>query len=987
MLFDDPNLLSNEEIRDDLIEEGYELRLIDSIIQQFWFHDWGNSFISNPKHFELLKKYLLEKKSSTFSRFEFYTFFYNNQVQNYQKFTLPLQRIALIFELMQTDNIDIESFQEILKGLGVSELISLGSLEESNLITIVEENNKEIVKWVHHTLTEYLAAIYILDQRNPNKSLNKYMCSSESGTVTFIPSWTGTLRFIVEKSPELVIDWLETGLKVNLDFLNDQVSEVIVFSTPTSIQEDYKRKLFHLVYDSYQDKKWWIPVWAYHKLYKFINRESYTNIKKNVNAEGYEYRGNIAAIIDGMLQNDHSLITADEKNFWRNILINYANEITPKGVLQRHSLAALENFVGDSSIIKAVAVNDESNDNLVKEAFLNMCKAVDPNAPISIKFFIKGISEDTSHIYARNALYAISTKDGVTFFLQNIVQNQKFIHEFLDKESIFNKDEKQADKPLLDNIQKNLDSQNIDSIKKLILNAFIGERNYKAGESYFLQQLALLIQSQEPNYLEELIETIQKLSTEEKNRLFINDFEGVLSVILEVRKLEKLKEIFNDTLHHHSGYTLAEAIRLAPKNGNPKGEEILRKGIELGITADPEKLPKYDDHVKERELEIYKQFRQYLSPPVKDRYFPEVFRFFIDNQKIIEKQLDDSELQRLLNLALDSNFNKIDPVKINIHYKDSESKTGEYTISSVASYFGDVLRVIEKLKPETFKSSENRKKVINFIPFAYSNDLQIIKDILVTVNDEEITTLNTIMMDKENDARYLIPQTYIYFSSIFTNLKSPKEVLISFIKDKLISESDKDYALKTLQKYILKDDTEVEKLLLNLWNPKERNSLSTSANDVLISVFHNNEAISWRFQQIKDTAKPFKRHEGAHSVGELELEIDYNAFANPLIELKDEKYLKQFIDLLDFSLSLNTNEDYSEYMNYIWRIAIAFVIREDFFLSEEAYEKLKKWAEDNKNAPNINWFHKRLEMALNASKSIHSKQNKVSEAITLLNHD
>lgn len=985
MLFDDPNLLSNDEIREQLIRDGYATELVDSIIQQFWIHDWGNSFISIKEHFHLLQEFLAEVKPTTFSRFNFYTFFFSNTVPHYDKHDESVQKIAVVFELMQTDQIELGDFEELLKELKIIEEISLQLFVDAKLITVFEKEEKKIAKWVHHTLTEYLSAVYILDQKEFTKTVDKFMSSYETGVITFIPSWVGTLRFLIEKDPEAFIDWLQTNLKANPDFLNDQLSEVIVFSTPASIPEDYKSKLFHLIYDSYQEKKWWIPVWAYHNLYKFVNAEIYQNLKDNANDDRYEYRGNTAATIDGMLQNNHPLLTPAERTFWKEKLIGYAKENTTSGVLQRHSLAALENFVGETSIIEAVAINDKSSDTLVREAFISMCKAVDPNSPASIEFFIKGIAEDSSHIYARTALYSVSSADGIKALLKGIAKNQQFIHEFLDKESIFNKKEKQADEIIIENIQKNLDEENINLIKKIIIDAFTVEKNYRAGDSYFLRQLALLVKTKEPGYLEEIISTLKGLTSEEKNHLFINDFEGILSVLLEADELAGLKEIFNDTLHHHSGYTLAEAIRLAPRNGNPNGEAVLQKGIELGITADPEKLPKYDDHLKERELEIYKEFRKLLSPPTKGQYFPQVFGYFVENQKIIESQMEDIEKERLIELAIDSNLNKINPEKINVRYKDQETKTGEYTISGVAGYFADVLRLLHKIKPEVLQTPENRKKVINFIPFAYSNDFKIIQDILGTVADKEIETLNEIMSNEKNDARYLVPQTYIYFSRIFTNLKTPKDVLFSFVKDKFISESDKEYALKTLESYISSENKAAGKTLLSLWNPKERNQFSDAANTLLISVFHNEDAIAWRMQILKDSAKPFHRQEGAHSVGPLEMELDYLAFAKPLLDLRDEKYLGMFIELLDFSLKLNADEQYRDYTNYLWRIAIGFVIRDNFFLSETAYEALKKWAEQNKEIPNINWFNKRLEMALTESKSARTRKNKVSEAVAVLN--
>ncbi len=969
MLFDDPNLLSNEEIREVLIDDGISLELVDNIIQQFWIHDWGNSFLADEGRLELLKNFLEENESQIFSRFDFYSYFYSKVVPNFETINVGLQKIALVFEQMQTDQVAKGELEEILKELGGD--ISIIDLVREKLISISEKDNKVIVKWTHHTLTEFLSAAYILNHENFIETVERFMSTSESGAITFISSWTGTLRFLIEQRTQTFIDWLVEKLGENPDFLTDQISEVIVFTASPSLSEEYKAKLFRLIYDTYQNKKWWIPVWVYQSLYKLINTEIYQSLKDNADNENYEYRGNIAATVDGLLRNNHPSVTSNEKNFWKHKLIEYANSQTGNGVLQRHSLAALENFEGESDIIDAVAENCNSTDSLVREAFISMCKAVNPNYPTSIECFIKGISEDNSHIYARNALYGVNSADGIKTFLRGIADNQQFIHEFLDKESIFNKDDGQADHELILNIQNNLEKEIVTLLKKTIINAFTGDKNYRAGDSYFLKQLALLVKSKESNYLNEIVATIQELPADAKGDLFINDFEGVLSVLLDVENLDHLKTVFNDNIHHHAGYTLAEAVRLAPRNGNPNGIAVLQKGIELDITSVTGDTRKHDEYKKEQDLKIYKQFQKYLSPPTNGQYFPQVFKWFTENQKVIEAHWDDTEKERLLNLAVESNLNKIDPLNFEVHYNDQETKSGEYTITSLAAYFSDVLQVVYRLYPELLRLPENRTKIINYIPFAYLSDFKDFQEILGEITDEEIASLNKVMLDKTKDVRYLIPQTYIYIAKIYSGINSAKDVLLSFIEDERISESDREYALKTLERYITSADIEVQGLLESLWKPDERNKISDLANGLLISVFRMEEAVGWRIELLKTSATPFHQQEGAHSVGELEYELDSMMLAQPVIELKDERYMGHIVDLLDFSLTILEREGYWNYVNYLWKIAIAYVVREDFLLSPSALQQLRDWAETNKELPNINWFNKRLEQStLNTSQKL-----------------
>lgn len=314
---------------------------------------------------------------------------------------------------------------------------------------------------------------------------------------------------------------------------------------------------------------------------------------------------------------------------------------------------------------------------------------------------------------------------------------------------------------------------------------------------------------------------------------------------------------------------------------------------------------------------MYKQFQDYLSPPVKGQYFPQVFRYYIQNKEKLEKMSSPEQKERLLWLAVDSNLTKIDSKKIEVHYKDHATKSGEYTISSPAAYFGDVLQVIQIFKPSLLQTPENRQKVIDFIPFSYLSDFKRIDEILGKLTDKELSTLDEIMLNKQKDVRYLVPQTYIYISKTHPDLKSPKKVLLSFITDPLISESDRAYALENLERHISPSDSDVKELLQALWKPDTRNEISDLANSLLISAFRDEETITWRFNTLKSSATPFRRQEGFHSVGSIEMELDSKAFAKPLIYLNDEKYLDRFIDLLEFSLTLVEKPDHREYVSYL----------------------------------------------------------------------
>ncbi len=960
MLFDNPNLLSNEEMREELTKLGYSADIIDSIIEQFWFHDWGDSFISDINHFEVLKEFLKEKNPGTFSRFDFYYYFFEKTLPDYRKLRISFQQLGLYFEQVQKNQIPLTEFVDLLEKIKAPAPLNTKYLEDQKLITISNQDGTEVASWAHHTLTEFLAADHFLSQKNPIDEIKKLVIDSRTGSDLLKSSWIGALRFLIEQNSEYFGTWIVEFLTNNPDSLVDHIVEVVVFATSSSIKAASKKSLFDLIFDRYQEKKFWIPVWAYHNLYKFVDEASYKSLKANADDKEYVHKGNIAAVIDGMFQHNHPLLSEEEKGFWRDKLISYAKEENENEVLNRHALAALENFKGEADIIPQVEKNYKSRDSLVRDAFISTCRAIDANSPDSIDFFIKAIADDVSQIYGRNALYSIDAKEGITAFLQKIIDNPKFIHEFLDNESIFNSKDKKADSVLIDNIRKNKNPEIIDLLKKLVINSYTGDRNYDAGKSYFLQQIGLIIQSDDLGYLDELVKTIASLPKEKQQILFINDIERILSALLKPEELEEMQKVFNNTLHHHAGYALAEAVRLAPSSGNPNGEAVLQKGIELGITTDPKKLPKYEDYQKEKDEKIYKQFQDYLNPKKKGTYFPQVFRHYVENRSLIELRWNKTDKERLLDLAVGSILEKVDPLNFEVHYKNTKNKSGEYTITSITSYFTPVLEVINIINPQILQEPENRKKVVNYIPFSYSSDYKVVREILGEIKDEELSSVNKLMLDKKNDVRYLIPQTYIYFARTNANLVSPKEVLLSLISDPLISESDHEYALDNLERFITSTDTNIEKILEKLWAPEKRTRISDIANGLLITVFKNEKAIAWRFNALKTSATPFRRQEGGHSVGNFEIELDTKTFAKPLINLKDEKYLDRFIDLLDFTLTIVDKPDHNEYLNYLWSIVIAFVARDEYLLSVDALITIKTWAEQHLEQPKVNWLLKRI---------------------------
>ncbi|EKD56227.1 MAG: hypothetical protein ACD_58C00261G0001, partial [uncultured bacterium] len=716
-----------------------------------------------------------------------------------------------------------------------------------------------------------------------------------------------------------------------------------------------------------------------------INSTNYELLKKEKNTSSYITRGNIAAIIGGLLEANHPLIIKD-RELWKTQLIKYAKDTNDNGVLQRQAMHGLESFKGDTSILKHLPNYLLSQDALIKEAFISLISSIDPNHPITFNYLIQAISDDSAQIIARHALYQITTKSAIARLLKALATDHKFLHEFLDKESIFNNKQEIGDKKLINHIKKVLDPTIINMLKKIIIQALTLRENYDGGESYFLQQIALIVQFQQPNYLYHFIDSIRALNDTDKDNFFSTSPEHIIAVLLKPKDIKPVQQLMVVSLHRHAPITFSWAIQIAhDKKINPQGEKIYQKGLDLGIVTDQQTITQ-SDYKAEQNVKIYKQFQDYLNPPAKDQYFPEVFRYYVKHHQVLDPIITSTEKKRLIKLAIKSNLDRIDTSKFQVHYQDQETKSGQFTISSLASYYGDLLRLGQLLFPK--KLNLYRQQIVNFIPYTFSDDSSTIAEIITNVTDQELKPINKIYLDKHDDRRYLHPQSYIYLVKQWKEqnpkLQTPKSVLESIISDPLIAEDNRESALEFYADIISSSDTNAHRLIRSLWQPKLRNSLSDLANSLLVSVFRDEDAISWRFTQIKAMAKPHITPTGVNGMGDFEQELLSLSFAKPLIELRNEKYLPQFIDLLDYSLQFTGKKDYWESVNYLWRISIAFVTNDNHSPSTIGISEYKNWVEKNKHFTYVNWFEKQFTTAISNSTNAQMRIKNISEAISII---
>lgn len=972
--------LENQEIREVLSEYKFSSgfnpteKLIDSLIDQFWFHDFYNSFISDPIFLGYLCQYINKTKPAKFNRYDFYEFLFDQILKDLKKRQL-LHQIALSFEMLQTDVLEPDHYGSLLKAVNApKELFDASWMEKNRLAKISEREGKKLFIWEHHSLTEFLVAEHLLSYKNFLEEFQKLAILEQEGIIAFKPSWLGVLRFLMEsKRGSEIISWFVEFLEKYPDNIDDNVTELLVYESIEQIPQ-IKSRIFTLVYEAYFKRIVWLPVWARSRIAQYVNQEFYKSLKEDIKewsntTETFVRRGNVVSIVEGLFEYNNPLITESEKKFWRDKLIDFANN--PKdegnGVLQRHSLAVLAYFK-DEKIIPLVAQNcfDETQDSLIRDEFIQFCYNSAPNSKVAVDYFIKGIKKGST-IYARHGLYKITTREGIEYFLSKISQDEEFLKAFLKHESIFDKEG--ADQEFIKNIEQHATPRLIGELKKLVFTVMRVDDYYNEGQSKFLHQIVLLINKHDPKYLLEILEDAKNEKDEREVFGLIYESKELLAFLItkeNVKQYFDALEGISDSVKRYAQYVVYNARRL---NGDI-GEQAYQEAMKLGFVekVDEGKSQKdFDEQQKKRKQDTYNSFLNQLEPSP-GQYMPSVFKYFLQSRKDIEEQWKEKDKRRLLKLAVEG-IQKIDPRQFKVKIESKHEGNSKFTWSTPAAYYGDILEILKEIAPEEI--TQHRQSIIDFIPYEFDTGSTL--DFVQDVQDKELQWVNKVMSDKKDDRRYLIPQTYIYLIGEYAKsgckLPSVKPVLESFIGDSEIQKHNQSSALENLVYFIDKSDTDTKSSLKRIFKEYKNQELAKIANSLLIIVYREEEAIDWRFNRIKSPLKFNHREvEGiVHSVGSDERELDSLSFAHPLLELKDEKYLDKFFKLLDYSFKVlkekkteQEQKEYWEYINYLWKIVIAFVENLKDQGSFKPLLSLENWVSKNPSEKDSNWLEARI---------------------------
>jgi hypothetical protein len=512
-----------EQINEYLLNHSILQNDIEKVINLLAIRD-NDLIIQTPRYLSLLTLYI-EGKSideiESITRADLFEYFIYNKlkiegekvsgvVKEYYKdvFKRILEKLALIMEIYQANVLtkdDLVTFFDDIRSnltLIMQDRITLNMLFEKSVL----KDFGDRIEFENTEFHEYLAAKEILRLGKNKRILFELAIEPEIKEIR--PSWFNTLQFLVDMDITLLKPLLNFNKKESLTE-NEEYHKLLTIVNVNRLSTNDREEIFIQVFDYYQKSCHWID-WdvAQNLSHYFTNSHipfietQYKNALSEKDNERQEVDlSNIAKIV-GYVVTKNGFETSLESS-WKKRLIEFANNISKKKVLSRIAIYSLSNFK-DDSVIGKIGKAWENGDKLVRDAFLNLCKEVNPNHQDSIEYFIQGTV--IKAIYARYGIWSITDRKAIIKLLNTFNIDEDFLFKFIDHESIF----KDRDDQIIKNIRNVLNTEVANLLHQIIITAFSSNFYYQAEHSKFLNEIAQLLKEMDKYYIFSLIEEIKK---------------------------------------------------------------------------------------------------------------------------------------------------------------------------------------------------------------------------------------------------------------------------------------------------------------------------------------------------------------------------------------------------------------------------------------------------------------------------------------------
>lgn len=985
---------TRSQIREYLISAGRSEQDVDTLLNRIMSFGHRMLVIQIPRYLSYLDDFLKEKgvdAAAKVSRNELFEYFIYKKLEleekklNEDKRAITkrvLEKLALTMETYQTNVITKDElmtfFDDLKSDLKLAALSQIGIevFYEYSLLK-VSQDNLDKIEFENTEFQEYLAAKEITRFADPNRTA--FAFAVDPNVKEIYPTWFNALTFLVDMQPNLLEQLIEfSGLHSGkFKILDESFFHFLSRVDPRNISVTLRTALFKSVVEYHCRTRQWMPGQITQALPDFYDPSLEPLLKTwiaETEPKNDAYRfvplGNIAYVVAYLLRSHISLDTA----YWRQKLITYTKDKNENGVLQRHALQALEELHDPSVIDELTEL--VSSDELVSQAFLSMCIGLNPDHPKTLEFVFNAVSRGDFH--GRYGLYEFKKAESVKAFLKRYNEDEAFRREFLDHASIF----RDKDGIIVDLIKATADAEVREMCKETLVKSVHYNVAHNAEESVFLQKLWDFLRKDDPNFVLDMVKRIKESEDGKTSLYFAHNF---FANTIEVEDVKPYVQAMIDAGEKYSAFTVMTRIKFSKR---PNAQEIYEAGRSLLI----EDYKKWEEgqtksataEQNERAQGLLSEFRVLLEPEP-GKYSNNVFDFFNDHAQQLNPLLTESDRKRIEELLTGTVFKFCDPGNHGLTITAEHEGSKTYTTNSTIRLFGDAIKTAKHIG---FDVAPYRQQVLNLIPFAYTEELQTIFELVKDIKPNEMSKVFEVYKNRNSDLWRYMPESFIGAVKQYHVIEAAP-ILEALIMEPMIEKHARQEALTVLDSVasnpvFLKEV--VEKYKDNVEDGEKK--IAHIANGLLITTHADADAIRWRLQQVVERASAFiqKTHD-VHWVNDLEDEISHSkTFARPLMELKYNGYENDYLSLLENAMGIwARGKEFHAYGEYLWEIVYAYFDNLKEYRSYKPLQMLESAIAGMEDRDGANWLAGRMVNLRRSYLGYLGKPRNISEAITKYN--
>jgi len=829
-----------------------------------------------------------------------------------------LEKLALVMEIKRVNQISIDDFLTFLDEIDSNiSHVFLSTVELKTFYNRTLKQTEDILEFDNTEFQEYLAAKEI--QRLSCKEQVLYDLLIDKDFEHIYSNWYDVLRFIVELSPETLLPLSNFIMRKHKGVIDDEFLKLLKEADLEKLKNEDKTILFNIVYSYIQSHQKYINDFSELLITRYTDGSFhfFESVIKEQESVPYHFR----------IYNQFKLVTdlinankiSRNVEFWKEQFRLFAEKDYSE--LQNAALYAMMDINDEDSLVTFSSNSKITANSKTYKTYLMALYHVCPNNDIAIAQFYIGLNGRYKE--AIDGFMSITEPNKFILNIKNIFGSEELLEHFFDAET------HAWGYYSLSNTMKELwnDYHEIEEIAKSFFKTYLADRHYLSySANEFIKELLYVVKSKQEDFIYDFIDLCDDIWS-------LHHDTWMLQILIAKNQLIKIKEKVDKKEQSVSGTSICIRILSDLKHkeniNNPDKDIIYEEGRALF----PETYEEWEKPVKkpknielENYLKVSKENLSKLDESVLNNCFRMIDLFVKSKGEKYISQTDTIIIEKL-KTSIISILDYIDLEKV---YVNRTSENG-FQFSSLILDFYNAIKIACKLGMIDIIKDKYRRKIVYYLPLESSrlyrdDNTQLFIELIGELSENEEIDLYEFLMKREDD--YLEYNVTSFFDSI---KRFELKLFSGFIKTYIEKTKDDYYVIKGLE--LLAEDFMFtpEEYFISIFKSKSsshilRGSRYEVANAILIKKYNNNEAIQWRFTFLKENIYEFTLYdfEGMRGVSENEAEMDRPTFCNCLIENKKSDYKVHFIDLVNHSLSINTELKFRKYSEYLQTMSLQY---------------------------------------------------------------